>query len=183
MTRALPLAAFVAFSTMNSASAQETYDWTGGAGNANWNDGGNWTNTTPGGTGSFPGIGDTVTFAIDAVAGDGAALNVNIDVGVTFPLGGGTITTLDVGDGGVIVNDGTFAFANDTLNHVSGVPDQVLRIGANASVSLEGSGDMLMSGGESGIDGAGSASSTLSQASTHSVSGPGVIQQLSLIHI
>lgn len=97
-------------------SASNSFIWTGGGGNSNWNTGLNWSG------GSAPGAGSRVVFDGTCVSNCSPNMTVSTSVYAVRVLTGytGTITqnasqTLTVGDGGWFHQTGTFTGGNSTV--------------------------------------------------------------------
>ena len=122
--------------TGSNLQGQDTFVWSGAAGNSVWNDAGNWTNTTTGGgtdTDGIPDANDTATFSANALAEGGSAADLVIDPAVTFSIGRSTTTI-----GNSISNSGTLTFAGTPSN----VTNEILSISGN--VSLSGGGEVVL---------------------------------------
>ena len=103
----------------------DSFVWTGGGGNTNWNNPANWQNVTPGGTHTFPDGNDNVTFPINAtVGGEGEAANISVGGSAAVSVAPGSVYA----DGGTINNQRKITFSGSTIN------DEILAI--NGSVTL-----------------------------------------------
>ena len=134
-----------------SVSIGDTFEWTGGAGTSNWNDAGNWSNTSPFATDAdgIPDLDDTARFTADAMAAGGSAENLTVLTGVNLEIGNGGSTS-SVTVGGTITNSGEIGFQADTADNTGGnSPDQAIVI--NSTVTLEGGGTIRFTDPESGI--------------------------------
>ena len=153
MNRPTKLAATLATLALSftfSITTADEFVWTGGAGNSNWSDPGNWNNVTPGGTAQFPTLGDSASFPIDATINSGAATNLATAFGVTITKQVNTSTTLE----GTINNQGVLSFQRDDLNNaLGGIIDTEFRI--DSAVSLTGGGEVILNGFKSGFEGSG----------------------------
>ena len=121
------------------AATADTFEWTGGAGSSDWNDAGNWSNTTPGGTDAdgIPDLDDTARFTANAMAAGGSAENLTVQAGVNVEVGnGGNTGSIIVGS--TITNSGEIGFQADTSNSTSLGADQAIVI--DSEVNLEGGG-------------------------------------------
>ena len=100
----------IVVSISSEGFAQETFTWTGTAGDTDWNNGSNWGGSVV--AGAFPDLDDTAVFDTDATASGGSVTNfIN---SANFLLDGpGDVNQITIGDGGVINNSGTISFAQD----------------------------------------------------------------------
>ena len=147
-TLASVILALVFSATMSSVTClADDFDWTGGGDN-NWNNGANWTNTTPGGTETIPDADDNVSFAIDATTGIGTAANFTNSA--IFTMATNRDITLS---GSSIANTGTLTFGADSSNNFGGVPDT--RFTIDSAIALTGGGDVVLTGTETGFLGSG----------------------------
>ncbi|MEM7741906.1 MAG: hypothetical protein AAF225_14030, partial [Pseudomonadota bacterium] len=96
------LSALLLSTSIIAPAAADDFTWTGGSGNETWNDAGNWINDTPGGTATFPGVGDSVTFNVSATVGGGTATGVVVGNGETLLLSNGQSTTLEGAVSGLV---------------------------------------------------------------------------------
>lgn len=121
-----------------------TYTWIGGGDGFTWTDASNWSSAAPG----SPTTNDTAIFNQNATVASGGAQELEIDTGIWL--------TLDT-DGQMIVidritNRGMLTFSPDTVNTLSGI-DTTYRI--NSGVRLDGGGEVLLRGIETGFRGGG----------------------------
>ena len=179
MTKGYVFAAALAASG-SACLGQSSFLWTGNAFNSNWSDQQNWSNLTMGGIVSgFPSLLDDVLFQSNAGVGSGDAGQLAIDPGVTLTLGQGSSSSLRLGT--ALTNNGTLTFIEDNTNNLGGTVDQRLFID-NAAVSFMGAGSVVFNGPETGIEGSGRASATLTINNGQDISSAGVIEDLTVIN-
>jgi len=156
----------------------DTFIWTGDGSAFAWLDPANWTNTTPGGTAVTPNENDDVVFSTDAVIDSGAALDLLVGSGATLTVGGAPVGGLGLlGD---ITNNGVISLLDDGVSQDAGV-DQILRI-FDATMEIEGTGELRLGGADTGISGRAGALSALEQEAGHTIRGAGRLSRLTFIN-
>ncbi|MAT69080.1 MAG: hypothetical protein CMJ58_06095 [Planctomycetaceae bacterium] len=145
-------AAVVALATWTASFSRtargEEFQWSGPSGAGAWNDSANWTNLTPGGVDLFPGADDDATIGVDVTTSAGAVANLTTTATLTVQANG-DITI----HGPAINNSGMLTLTPDGSNNIGGIPDTRLTIAGNAS--LTGGGQLVLTGNETGLTGAG----------------------------
>ena len=114
-------------------AAADDFVWTGGGANTNWNNPANWQNITPGGTQTFPGGNDNVTFPTNAtVSGDGIAHDFSIAGAATLSIAPNSIRM----NAGTTNNQGKITFSG------SNVTNEILLF--TGAVTLNGGGEVQL---------------------------------------
>ncbi|MGE3107606.1 MAG: beta strand repeat-containing protein [Phycisphaerales bacterium] len=113
--------------------------------------------------------------ALYSTGGAATLRDVSIAGSLTCGLGNSSSISL----AGSIANNAVLTFIPDTSNHVVGSVDQRWFIPADTSASIGGGGSIVLSGSETGFQGQGP-TSVLTHAGSHSISGAGTFQQLSI---
>ncbi|MEQ9455468.1 MAG: hypothetical protein RLN76_12860 [Phycisphaeraceae bacterium] len=145
----LPLLALAA------AAPADDFQWTGAAGNSNWNNANNWINLDLGSIVSgFPTLTDTATIPANATAGGGQTGGLTINPATTFTLSLDDLTLANT-----LTNNGTFTFQNSGFSNA-----EVLSL--EGVVTFTGGGALELNNGDARINAASPGSSLINSGHT-----------------
>ncbi|MGI9516078.1 MAG: beta strand repeat-containing protein [Pirellulaceae bacterium] len=122
----------------------QDFTWTGGGDGTSWNQDENWDES------GFPGISDTAIFDQNAQVTSGSAGTLNLGTGVTLT----TDLNSKISIGSIVFNQGVFTFANDETDN-GGSVDTALSVAGGTVASLQGGGEVVFNGFETGFRGGG----------------------------
>lgn len=162
----------------------DTFTWTGLAANNMWNDANNWFNETLNAVSNFPTTMDIANFEFDAAVINGGALDINIlDPADTLTLGGGVLSATTIA--GTLTNEGIVTFGVDTGGDNAGGPDQRLLIPSATTVTITGSGALVLDGDEGllGVSSSGANVTGVINDADHTIQGTGFIRAVALTNL